>query len=98
MDYSVEILDKIDIINHALKELDKPPLLDNADFILDESSSAVYLKFYLKKRLEDIAITITLSCFEIQIDIDRVNEAFVWDNAAIQKDRNGLLPFWAYSF
>lgn len=90
MNYNNEILQKVNIIDNVLKELNQPGVLSNQDFNIDEISSEFYLKAYLNTPSNELSLNIILSNFDIQIDIDRVNEAFVWSNKQIKEEEQEI--------
>ena len=89
MTYKAEILDKIDIINQVLLRLNKPGIFENSDFSIDEMSVEFYLKLNFVKK-ESVRFNIKISLSDIQIGIDRIDEAFTWPNNALEYDKKEI--------
>ncbi len=80
MKYDNKILEKIYILDLALKELNREPLLNNGDFNIDELTSGLYLKLNLKRGVHVPRLSIMISPFEFLIDLDRIGEAYAYSH------------------
>lgn len=89
MTYKAEILDIIDTINQVLLRLNKPTIFENPDFSIDEMSMEFYLKLNFAKK-ESIHFNIKISLHDIQIGIDRIDEAFTWSTNALEHDKKEI--------
>lgn len=93
MRYEKEIINKLDLINSVLKNLDVASLEANEDFTIDEQfHQEHYIKFLLQKpycvNLELILINNAL-----QINLDRANESFEWSNLQINENIEEIKSF-----
>ncbi len=75
MKLAQEIKEQVDLINEVLISLKQPLILENSDFLIDEMSAERYLKIKYTPS-NHINFTITFTPFGIQIDIDRIPEAY----------------------
>jgi len=93
MEYEKEVSYKIDLVNSALNNVKSLHLSENNDFLIDLSFNYKhYIKYSLKK-LDCINIDLILTSDALQIDVDRVNEAFVWSDKQVIEDKNVIENF-----
>jgi hypothetical protein len=90
MKYNSKILEKIDVINAVLYSLNQQNIFKNPDFLIDEMSSEFYLMFHHTKKVNSPRLSIICSNFDLQIDLDRIDEAFVWSNEQLEKDKDDI--------
>jgi hypothetical protein len=92
MKYKPEVLKKIDLVNEVLHKLHRPNLLENQDFEIGELTDEFCLAIKLIKA-EGIKMYLTLTCYDIQMNIDRLMEAFSISNKDIEKDSKIIINF-----
>lgn len=90
MNYNIHIVEKMRLIDTVLKELNQPVIFENPDFNINEISSEFYLNVEHHTPRDTPTLNIILSNFDIQIDIDRVNEAFMWTNKQIKEEEEEI--------
>lgn len=79
MNYSKELSRTLNFVNKVLDSIDKPNLLENSDFEVDEMSMDTWLKVNLiDKKINRIPLSLTITPTGLEIRLDRVSEAYVW--------------------
>jgi hypothetical protein len=87
MNYTNKIIEKIDFLNSILVTKRISKLLSNTDFIVDDLSTIFYLKLNFNKT---IILNFILTDDEFQIDIDRISEAYIWNNNQLFTDYKNI--------
>jgi hypothetical protein len=93
MEYELNIKYMIDIVNSALININRLPLSSNEDFFIDAHGNYEhYVKYTLKKNY-CIGFDLILVNDYLQLDIDRVSEAYVWSIEQVRNEKNKIIEF-----
>ncbi len=98
MNYSKEITRILNFVNKVLDSIDKPNLLENSDFEVDEMSMDTWLKVNLiDKKINRIPLSLTIMPTALEIRLDRITEAYIWpDEPLIDSDPFFLINLETY--
>jgi len=88
--FNNDILHKVALVNRVFEKLKLSRLFENKDFQIDEMSSEFYLKLNFVKA-DYFRIEFIISSYDIQINVDRINEAFVWSNKQIETSQEEIV-------
>ncbi|PZX59323.1 hypothetical protein LV84_01354 [Algoriphagus ratkowskyi] len=81
MNYTLEVSEKIKLLNRVLDEIDVCHLFENSDFSVDEMSMKSWLRINLTvSNHNKIPLSLTITEMGMEIRLDRISEALDWSD------------------